>query len=84
LLTTKEEQFRVPGLEVEAVSAVGAGDSFVGAMVLGLQQGKKLKDAFLYGIAAGTAALTTEATILCHRDETDLFYRQLQKEYRNI
>ncbi|MGB3223952.1 MAG: 1-phosphofructokinase family hexose kinase, partial [Desulforhopalus sp.] len=65
LLTTKEGQYRIPGIEVKEVSAVGAGDSFVGGMVLALQQGKKLPDAFLYAMAAGASALTTEATALC-------------------
>ncbi len=81
LLITKNEQFRVPGIEAEVVSAVGAGDSFLGAMIFALQQEEKLQDAFLYGIAAGTAALATEATILCHKDDTEDFYQQLQKEY---
>ena len=81
LLTTREKQYRVPGLEVKEVSAVGAGDSFVGGMVLALQQGKDLADAFLYAMAAGASALTTEATALCERETTDKYYRQLQKKY---
>lgn len=81
LLTTREEQYRVPGIEVKEVSAVGAGDSFVGGMVLALQQGKALPDAFLYAMAAGSSALTTEATALCEKESTDKYYRQLQKKY---
>lgn len=81
LLTTREKQYRVPGIEVKEVSAVGAGDSFVGGMVLALQQGKELPDAFLYAMAAGSSALTTEATALCEKESTDKYYRQLQKKY---
>lgn len=83
LLTTREEQIRVPGLEVEAVSAVGAGDCLVGAMTLALHQGRNLKDAFFYGMAAGTAALTTEATILCRKEETEKLYQQLLETHGN-
>ncbi|MEE4241175.1 MAG: 1-phosphofructokinase family hexose kinase [Desulfopila sp.] len=81
LLTTQDQQFRVPALEADAISAVGAGDCFVGAMVLALQQKKSLKEAFLYGVAAGTAALATEATILCRKDQTEAFYDQLHQRY---
>lgn len=81
LLTIREKQYRVPGIEVKEVSAVGAGDSFVGGMVLALQQGKELADAFLYAMAAGSSALTTEATALCEKETTDKYYRQLQKKY---
>jgi len=63
------------------VSAVGAGDSFVGALVLALQQGRDLKKAFFYAMAAGTAALTTAATELCRKEDTEKFYEKLLEEY---
>ncbi|MBM9606482.1 1-phosphofructokinase family hexose kinase [Desulfopila inferna] len=80
LLTSAEEQVRIPALKVREVSSIGAGDSFVGAMVLALQRGEELADALLYGMAAGTAALTTEATQLCRKEDTD----RLFEEYREI
>jgi 6-phosphofructokinase 2 len=82
LLTSRDEQIRIAGLNVEEVSAVGAGDSFVGALVLALHQGRDLKDAFFYGVAAGTAALTTKATELCRREDTEKFFKILQQEHR--
>jgi 6-phosphofructokinase 2 len=77
LLTTAEDQFRIPGLEVEPLSPVGAGDSFVGAMARALEQGASLRRAFLYGMAAGTAALITPGSELCHKEDTEEYYRQL-------
>ncbi len=81
LLTSRDEQLRVAGLDVEEVSAVGAGDSFVGALVLALQQGRDLRKAFFYGMAAGTAALATQATELCRKEDTEKFYEKLLEEY---
>jgi len=81
LLTSRDEQLRVAGLDVEEVSAVGAGDSFVGALVLALQQGRDLKKAFFYAMAAGTAALTTAATELCRKEDTEKFYEKLLQEH---
>ena len=47
------------------VSAVGAGDSFVGGYTLAVSQGKSAPDALSCGVAAASAAVMTEATKLC-------------------
>ena len=52
-------------------STVGAGDSFVGALALGLSRDWPLRQAVRYGVAAAAAAVTTEATELCHRADAD-------------
>jgi len=57
----------LPAIDVEVRSAVGAGDSFVGAMTYGLSLGRSHEEAFRLGVAAGTAAVTTPGTDLCHR-----------------
>jgi 6-phosphofructokinase 2 len=67
---------RNPPLEVETRSAVGAGDSFVGALVLRLAQGRPLPEAFRYASAAGAAALMTPATELCRKADVDRLYEQ--------
>jgi 6-phosphofructokinase 2 len=48
---------------------VGAGDSFVGALVWALQQGQPLEQAFGWGIAAGTATLLGVGTALCRPED---------------
>lgn len=78
LLTTADEQVRVRGLDVRAVSSVGAGDSFVGAMVFRLHRTGRVHEAFLYGVAAGTAALLTKGTELCRKNDVESIFRQLQ------
>lgn len=64
-LITAQERCFAPGLPIKVVSAIGAGDSLVGAMVWALTQERALKEAFRYGVAAGSAALQSEGTGLC-------------------
>ena len=71
LLVTRDEAWRAAAPPVTLVSAVGAGDSFLGAMVWALASGKKTQEAFRYGVAAGTAALLTPGTGLCHVDDVN-------------
>ena len=69
---------RLPALPVKPRSAVGAGDSFVAAMVLKLAQGAPVADAFMYGVAAGTAAVLSPGTALCGRTEVDRLYGEVR------
>ena len=65
LLVTRDQALRSQALPIEPVSAVGAGDSFLGAMIFSLAKGKSLTDAFRLGMAAGSSALVNEGTDLC-------------------
>ncbi|MFW2543221.1 1-phosphofructokinase family hexose kinase [Primorskyibacter sp. 2E107] len=47
------------------VSAIGAGDSFVGGMVMGLAGGQPPQEALRMGAAAASAAVLSEGTQLC-------------------
>lgn len=67
VLATRERTLRLPSPKVETRSAVGAGDSFVGAMVWALASGRPVEEAFAYGIAAGAATAMTAGTELCRR-----------------
>ena len=53
-----------PALPIEAQSAVGAGDSFVAAMVYALTTGASAEEAFRHGVAAGSAAVLRPGTDL--------------------
>lgn len=75
LLVEAGRVLALPALPVEPVSAVGAGDSFVAAMTLGLARGWKSEEAFRLGIAAGTAAVLTPGTELCRREDVDRLAR---------
>lgn len=76
LLAHVDGAFRMPALPVTAKSAVGAGDSFVAAMTLALARGRPMREAFVHGVAAGTAAVMTPGTELCRREDVDLMFEQ--------
>ena len=58
-------------------SAVGAGDSFVGAMVFALSQGRSRDDAFRLGMAAGAAAVMRHGPYLCDPADVHRLYDQI-------
>lgn len=66
--------------EIETVSAVGAGDSLVGAMAMALAAGESFRRAVRFGTAAAGAAVMTPATALCTREGTDLVLEGVQIE----
>lgn len=55
VLATRQGVRRLASPKVEARSAVGSGDAFVGAMVWALANGREIAEAFAYGVAAGAA-----------------------------
>jgi 6-phosphofructokinase 2 len=78
-LVTAEGVTRLASPPIMVRSTVGAGDSFLAAMVLRLAQGCDLAAAFRAGVAAGAATATTAATELCHRDDVERFERDLER-----
>ena len=78
VLATKDRVLRLASPKVETRSAVGAGDSFVGAMVWALADGRPLEDAFAYGIAAGAATAMTAGTELCRRADVQRLFETIK------
>jgi 6-phosphofructokinase 2 len=77
LLVSKDHAWRAQGTPVEAVSAVGAGDSFLGGLVWSLFSRRCLDDAFRYSNAAGTAAVLAAGTGLCQKEDVERIYREV-------
>lgn len=75
VLASKEGIERFAPLDVPVCSAVGAGDSMVGAMVLALSRGWSLPAAVRYGIDAGSATLMRPGTELCRAEDVERLYR---------
>jgi 6-phosphofructokinase 2 len=69
LLVGRECVLRAEALPITAVSSVGAGDSFLGAMVWSLVAGFDLEHAFRLGVAAGSSAVLNPGTELAHAQD---------------
>ena len=64
-LVTPDRILRAKPLAVTPLSAVGAGDSFLAALIWRLASGADLADGFRQAVAAGAAALLNPGTELC-------------------
>jgi len=65
VLVTADDTWRLPSPKVAVQSTVGAGDSFLGAFVLRLAEGRTPREAFRTAVAAGSATAALPATGLC-------------------
>lgn len=68
-LVSPEGILRAQPLAIKPLSAVGAGDSFLGALVWSLASGQDIAESFRYAVAAGAAALLNPGTELCQPDD---------------
>jgi 6-phosphofructokinase 2 len=80
VLVTADGAWRARSPFVSAVSSVGAGDSFLGAMVWAQASGRPLPEAFRYGVAAGAAAVLAAGTELAHAAETHRQFARAEME----
>jgi 6-phosphofructokinase 2 len=71
LLVSKTERIRIAPPKVEVCSAVGAGDSFVGAFSLAWSEGQPAADALRRAVAAAAATLLTPGTELCRKEDVE-------------
>jgi len=78
LLVTRNTAHLARSPPIEPVSAVGAGDSFVGGMVWSLAAGGDIVNAFRYGMAAGSAAVLNPGTELCHAGDVARLYERIE------
>lgn len=62
--------------QVPLRSAVGAGDSMVGAIICGLDRGLGLEEAVCYGVAAGSATIMQPGTGLCQAEDVERLYAE--------
>lgn len=72
------EYIRPPTVPI--ASKVGAGDSMVAGIVLSLALGKTEREAVLFGVAAGAAAVMTPGTELCRREDAERLYAKMLSE----
>jgi 6-phosphofructokinase 2 len=70
LLVARDRVLRAQPLPITPLSAVGAGDSFLGGLVWSLAEGRDLASAFRVAVAAGAAALLRPGTDLARPEDT--------------
>jgi 6-phosphofructokinase 2 len=77
IVITPEEARRIVSPTVPVRSRVGAGDSMLGGMVLRQAQGCSFEDAVRFGVAAGAAAVMTEGSELCRREDAERLFEAM-------
>jgi 6-phosphofructokinase 2 len=77
ILGTDKTIIRLPALQVQECTSVGAGDSFLAGLVLGVAQRMPHRQALALGMAAGAAAVTSYGTAHLHRADIEQFYQNL-------
>jgi len=77
VLVTRDQVLRAEPLPVTPRSAVGAGDSFLGALVFRLASGADFQESFQQAVAAGAAALLNPGTELCRPGDVERLAEQV-------
>jgi 6-phosphofructokinase 2 len=80
LLVTADQATFMRAPTVPIRSKIGAGDSTVAGITLGLTRGLSLMQAVRFGVAAGSAAVMTPGTSLCRREDVERLYTQMERE----
>lgn len=78
LVASNEMNERVRAPSVPIRSRVGAGDSMVGGLTLSLSQGKPVREAVQFGLAAGSGAVMTPGTQLCRREDVERLFAEME------
>lgn len=80
LLATEGGAAWISALTVPIRSRVGAGDSMVAGVVHALSRDEPIGRAARFGVAAGTAAVTTPGTELCRREDVERLFAAMVGE----
>lgn len=68
-VATRDLALRAQAIAITPKSSVGAGDSFLGAMIWRMACGHAVDDALRYGVAGGAAAMLNTGTMLCRPED---------------
>jgi len=77
LWLTASEHGRLAAPAVPVRSSVGAVDSMVAGIVLALAQGRGLREAVTFGVAAGAASVMNPGTELCRAEDVARLYKEM-------
>ncbi len=77
ILTDGNNNFYCKSASVAVNSTVGAGDSMVSAVCVGIEKGVSIQEILKMSVAAGTAAVTTSGTNLFYKDKYEEIYSKI-------
>lgn len=77
ILITRNRVQRFSAPVVPIQNRVGAGDSMLAGIVLGLLKGWSVEKSVLQGIAAGSAAVMTPGSQLCRKEDTEKLFEKI-------
>jgi 6-phosphofructokinase 2 len=80
LLVTAQNAWRASRMQIQVVSTVGAGDSFVGGLVSAMAAGQSMEEAFRVAVAAGSAAVLAAGTGLCREQDVKRLLAEVKIE----
>jgi len=63
---------------VPVKSRIGAGDSTVAGIVLGLTRQMGLKEAVMFGISCGVSTVSEPGNQLCQKDDVERILKQMK------
>lgn len=75
ILGTSDGITRLPAMPVRMLGTVGAGDSFLAGLVLGLARGLSDRHALAFALAAGAGAVETYGTARVQREDVEAIYQ---------
>ncbi len=74
MMASREGIWKATPPQIEVKSAVGAGDSLVAGMCIGMLDAMPVSEAFRLGVACGTATATTPGTALCEKQVVERIF----------
>jgi len=78
VLVSRDAAWRAEAPAIAPISTVGAGDSFMGALVLSLAANGNLSRALARAVAAGSAALMAPGTQLCRSSDVQALLKSVE------
>lgn len=82
IFITNEETAYVSGLDIIAHSAVGAGDSMVGALTYGISEGLELIPLIKLAVATSAGAVMTKGTKAPNRSVVEMLMKEVEIDFR--
>lgn len=82
IFITSDEVAQVPGLDIIPHSAVGAGDSMVGALAYGISQNKELIPLIKLSVATSAGAVMTKGTKPPHISMVEMLMKEVEINFR--